>query len=122
MGYRIEKVAEEIKHKMNTAMSRDIMDMSVGLLTVSRVIMSPDLKNSKIYFTLIGNKEPGDKIAEKLNFRKKHIRFLLGKQLTLKYIPDIHFYYDDTPEVADRIDKILKEIHKDDKPENDSEQ
>ncbi len=124
MPFRLEKVSEEIKHKMNSAMSRDISELNMGLLTVSKVIMSPDLKLAKIYFTVLGNKEPGEKCAERLNFRKSHIRYLLGKQIKLKYTPDLVFYYDDSFDYADKINKLINELHKDDKPnqETDSSQ
>jgi ribosome-binding factor A len=112
MSIRTEKVAEEIKHRMNSAMSRDIMDLHAGLITVSKVIMSPDLKLAKIYVSFLGNKEPVDVLVETINERKKHIRFLLGKQLSLKYVPEIIFYHDDTMEYADKINKLLNEVKK----------
>jgi len=114
MSIRTDKVAEEIKHRMNSAMSRDIMDLNGGLITISKVIMSPDLKLAKIYVSFLGNKEPIDTLIERINERKKHIRFLLGKQLSLKYVPDIIFYYDDTMEYADKINKLLNEVKKND--------
>ena len=107
MSIRTDKVAEEIKHRMNSAMSRDIMDLNGGLITISKVIMSPDLKLAKIYVSFLGNKEPIDTLIERINERKKHIRFLLGKQLSLKYVPDIIFYYDDTMDYADKINNCL---------------
>ncbi len=118
MSIRTEKVAEEIKHRMNSAMSRDIMDLHAGLITVSRVIMSPDLKLAKIYVSFLGNKEPVEILIERINDRKKHIRFLLGKQLSLKYVPEIIFYYDDTMEYADKINKLLNEVKKNDSKES----
>lgn len=39
MSIRTEKVSEEIKHRMNSAMSKDLMELHAGLVTVSRVIM-----------------------------------------------------------------------------------
>jgi len=114
MSVRAERVAEEIKHKLNTAMSKDLMELHVGLVTISRVIMSPDLRLAKIYLTLLGNKEPADKCLEKINIRKKHIRFLLAKQIDIKYIPDLNFYYDDTLDYAEKINKLLNEVKKED--------
>ncbi len=114
MSIRTEKVAEEIKHRMNSAMSRDIMDLHAGLITVSKVIMSPDLKLAKIYVSFLGNKEQVNTLIEKINDRKKHIRFLLGKQLSLKYVPEIIFYHDDTMDYADKINKLLNEVKKND--------
>ena len=121
MSIRTEKVAEEIKHRMNSAMSRDIMDLNAGLITVSKVIMAPDLKLAKIYVSFLGNKEPVEKLVESINERKKHIRFLLGKQLSLKYVPEIIFYYDDTMEYADKINKLLNEVKKNDAQSKDFE-
>jgi len=113
MAYRVEKVSEEIKHKLNTAMTKDLMELNLGLVTISKVIMSPDLKLAKVYVSFIGNKEPADKCIDRLNYRKKHIRFMLAKQIKLKYMPELTFYHDDTMEYADKISRLFKEINKD---------
>ena len=113
MSHRAEKVAEEIRHKLNSAMSKDLAELHLGLVTISKVMLSPDLKIAKVFVTFLGNKEPYEKCLDRLNFRKAHIRYLLGKQLTLKYIPELNFYYDDTLDTADRIFKILNELKKD---------
>lgn len=114
MSIRTEKVAEEIKHKLNTAMSKDLSEINgLGLVTISKVIMSPDLKLAKVYLSFLGNKEPIEKCLERINNKKKHIRYLLAKQIILKYIPDLLFFHDDTIEYADKIQKLINEIHKD---------
>ncbi len=118
MSIRTERVSEEIKHRMNSAMSKDLMEIHAGLVTVSRVIMSPDLKIAKVYVSFLGNKEPAEKLVERINNRKSHIRFLLGKQLTLKYTPDLIFFYDDSMEYADKINKLLNEVKKNETKEN----
>lgn len=114
MSVRMEKVAEEIKHKLNTAMSRDLSEISgLGLVTISKVIMSPDLKLAKVYLSFLGNTEPVDKCLEKINNKKKHIRYILAKHIVLKYMPDLIFYHDDTAEYADKMQKLINEINKD---------
>lgn len=114
MSIRTEKVAEEIKHKLNTAMSKDLSEINgIGLVTISKVMMSPDLKLAKVYLSFLGNKEPVEKCLERINNRKRHIRYILAKHIVLKYIPDLIFYYDDTIEYADKIQRLLNEIHKD---------
>lgn len=113
MTHRTEKVAEEIKHKLNSAMSKDLMELNLGLVTISKVIMTPDLRIAKIYVTFLGNKEPVEKCLDRINYRKKHIRYLLAKNLKIKYIPELNFYYDDTLDYADKINKLLNEVKKD---------
>ncbi|MBI5404252.1 MAG: 30S ribosome-binding factor RbfA [Ignavibacteriae bacterium] len=118
MSHRPEKVAEEIKHKLNSAMSKDLMELHIGLVTISKVMMTPDLRIAKVYVTFLGNREPVEKCLDRINFRKKHIRFLLAKHLNMKYIPELNFYYDDTLDYADKINKLLNEVRKE---ENKSE-
>lgn len=122
MSIRTERVSEEIKHRMNSAMSKDLMEIHAGLVTVSRVIMSPDLKIAKVYVSFLANKEPAEKLVERINNRKSHIRFLLGKQLTLKYTPDLIFFHDDSMEYADKINKLLNEVKKNESKEKSEEQ
>jgi len=121
MSFRVEKISEEIQHKLNTAMSKDLMGLHIGLVTISKVIMSPDLRIAKVYISLLGNKDTPEKCLDKINLRKKHIRFLLAKHISLKYMPDLIFYYDDTLEYADRINKLLNDVKKESAPDTDTE-
>ena len=103
MTHRHERVAEEIKHKLNSAMSKDLSELNLGIVTISKVLLTNDLKL--------------DKCVDRLNYRKSHIRFLLAKQLKLRYMPELTFYYDDTLDYAEKINKLLNEIKKEESPE-----
>jgi len=111
MSIRTEKVAEEIKQQLNTAMSKDLSEIGgLGLVTISKVIMSPDLKLAKVYLSFLGNTEPINICLERINNKKRHIRYILAKHIVLKYMPDLVFYHDDTIEYSDKIQKLLNEI------------
>jgi len=112
MSIRTERVAEEIKHKLNTAMSKDLMELHLGLVTISKVVMTADLKLAKVYVTVLGNNFSVEKCLDKINYRKKHIRYLLGKNLALKFTPELNFYYDDSLDYADKIQKLLNDVKK----------
>ncbi|MCC6865641.1 MAG: 30S ribosome-binding factor RbfA [Ignavibacteria bacterium] len=114
MSIRTEKVAEELKHQLANILTRDLAELHLGLVTVTRVRISKDLKNAKIYLSFIGNKEPAEVCIEKVNNRKKQIRMHLAQNIHLRFVPEIEFYFDDTIEYASRIDEIIKDIHKDD--------
>ena len=120
MSIRTDKVAEEIKHQLAGILSRDLAELRLGLVTVTRVRISKDLKNAKVYVSFIGNKESTEVCLEKVNGRKKQIRMHLGANMHLRYVPELDFYFDDNMEYASRIDEIIKEIHKDDTGEADS--
>jgi len=114
MSIRTEKVAEEIKHQIAQVLNKETANMHLGLVTVTRVRLSKDLKYVKIYLSFIGNKEPAEICIEKINLRNKHLRMGLSKRIYLRFIPEITFYYDDTIEYASKIDELIKKIHKDD--------
>lgn len=116
MSIRTEKVSEEIKHKISSVLSKDLSDMHLGLVTVTKVIMSRDLKTAKIFLSFLGNKSSGDECISRINERKKQIRMHLSSMIYLRSIPELFFYYDDSLEYANKIDEIIKEIHKNDKP------
>ena len=120
MSIRTDKVAEEIKHQLAGILSRDLAELHLGLVTVTSVRISKDLKNAKVYVSFIGNKESTEGCLEKVNNRKKQIRMHLGANMHLRYVPELDFYFDDNMEYASRIDEIIKEIHKEDTGDGDS--
>jgi len=115
MSVRSEKVAEEIKHQISSILTKDLSDLNMGLVTVTRVWMSVDLKTAKIYLSFLGNKEAVNVCLDRINFRKKQIRMHLGSKIYLKSVPELFFCYDDRMQYADRIDELIKQIHKDEK-------
>ena len=115
MSVRSEKVSEEIKHKISEVLTKDLAELNLGLVTVTNVVTSKDLRVAKVYLSFLGNKQPADVCIEKVNFRKKDIRMHLSSKIYLKYMPELFFYYDDRVEYASRIDELIKKIHEDDK-------
>ena len=85
-----------------------------GLLTVTKVTVTDDLKIAKVYLSFLENKKPIEDVLKILKSKHNLIRRHLGLKLTLKYIPQLQFYYDDSIKHAQRIDDLMKKIHKDD--------
>jgi ribosome-binding factor A len=114
MSVRSEKVSEEIKHRISEVLTKDLAELHLGMVTVTNVTMSADLKTAKIYVSFIGNKEPGAVCVDKINYRKKLIRMHLSSKIYIKSVPELFFYFDDTTEYASRIDELIKKIHEND--------
>ena len=85
-----------------------------GLLTVTDVEVTPDLKYAKIFFSMFGNETQRKAIAEKLEEQKGFVRSLLAKALTTRSVPAIAFHLDDTMDHAMRLESIFKKIHDND--------
>ena len=88
-----------------------------GLMTVTDVRMSPDLKIAKIYVSVFGDVARKEKTIALLEEQKGFIRSSLGHHIRLKFTPSISFYLDETLDEAMKIEGILQKIRRNDKPE-----
>ena len=76
--------------------------------------MTDDLKIAKIYISFLENKKTVDELIRVLKNKTKLIRYYVGLELNLKYIPELRFYYDDTMQYTEKINKLINTIHHDD--------
>lgn len=109
---RPDRVAQRIKVLVSEILLRDINDPRMGFMTVTDVTVSPDLKNAKIFVSILGEKEKKDEAMKGLESAKSFIRGLLGDKLDLRAVPQIDFHLDESIEKASRIWKLMGEIKK----------
>ena len=107
---RAERVASLIKEEVSDIISKVLEHESVGFWTVTNVRVSPDLRYAKIYISIYGDKVIQQNTIRKIESMKKTIRQRLGSRLSLRFVPEIEFYLDDTLEHVDRINALLKQI------------
>jgi ribosome-binding factor A len=112
---RADRVADLIKAELSDILLRQIRDPRIGLLTITDVKMSDDLRSARIYFVQMGKDKLDAELQAGLEKAKGFLKRELGKRLTLRYIPDVFFFYDKSFEYGSRIDRLLMEIHEKDK-------
>jgi ribosome-binding factor A len=109
---RIERVKELLKEVIGEIIQKEIKDKDIGFVTITDAEVSNDLKNAKIFFSVLGKEEEKKEALTILNNSSRFIRKKMSKRIQLKFIPNIKFILDDTPERVERITKILNEINK----------
>jgi ribosome-binding factor A len=114
MSLRTERVASVIKEEVGMMLTTEFRDPSYGLITVTEVHMTPDLRIAKIYVSIMGPAAVKERTMEMLEERKPQIRSLIGSHLRLKFTPSVQFYIDETLDRVEKIDSIIKKIHQDD--------
>ena len=114
MSLRTERVASLIKEEIGMFFSREYRDSVYGLITVTDVQMSPDLRIAKIYVSIMGNSEVKVRTLAMLEQHKPEIRLFIGSHLRLKFTPSVQFYIDQTLDQVERINQLIKQIHKND--------
>jgi ribosome-binding factor A len=118
MSIRTERVASLIKEEIGAILIREYNDPSLGLTTVTEVRVSPDLRIARVFFSIFGAPGVREKTMRFLETERSHMRGLVGSRLRLRFVPDLEFRLDTTLDRVDRINALLKEIHKA-KPEGD---
>ncbi len=121
MSIRTERVASLIKEEIGAILIREYSGTGIGFTTVTDVRMTPDLKIARVYVSVFGGAAAQAKTMTMLETEKQHIRGLVASRLTMKFIPALQFYLDDTLDHVDRINTLIKKIHDDSGPSgNDS--
>ncbi|MCH7954456.1 MAG: 30S ribosome-binding factor RbfA, partial [Candidatus Marinimicrobia bacterium] len=79
-------------------------------VTVTRIEMSNDLKNAKVFISIHGDEEEKKKQFKKLMENKKRMRYLVAKNIDLRYTPNLKLYRDDSLDNSIKVQKLLYDI------------
>ncbi len=116
MSHRIDKVASLVKEELSLIFLHKIQDPELGVITVTNVKLSPDLKYAKVYLSVY-DKDKREALMTKVEELKGMIRSNLAHRITIRFVPELNFFIDDTYDHVEKIEGILKEIHKNDNQE-----
>jgi ribosome-binding factor A len=108
-GRRPERLAEQIKEEISLIVAGELEDPRIGMVTVTEARLSPDLKHARVFVSVMGDESQIAESMKALNRASGFVRRQLGGTLRLKYVPELHFTYDDTVRSASRIEELLSE-------------
>jgi len=117
------KLAKQIQKDLGNILQRDGMALGgAQFITVSKVNVTADLSIARVFVTVM-SPTLAEKVVTKLNENKGEIKHKLGKLLknSLRKLPDIDFFYDDSLDYAEKIEKLLNDIKESDSQKPSSE-
>lgn len=109
LSQRQLRVGQEIQKVVATAIEQgDVRSSEIAnaFITITQVVMSPDLKYATIYLTTLNGKSLGV-VLEQLDADKWLFKKLIAAKLKLRYTPEINFRADDTFDEVERINKLM---------------
>lgn len=115
---RQEKVARIVKEAVSYAIVNHLNDPRIiGLVSVTRVEMTADLRNADVYISIFGSDQAGqNKAFTAITHAKSRIQSLLAGRIQSKFCPVLHFYQDEkfkkTLETLNLIDEAVKHLKK----------
>ena len=110
---RIEKLQELIKQEMSKMLLKELKDPRIGFVTVTDVEMTGDLREAKIFVSVMGDEEQVKNSLEGLNSALGFVRREIGQRVRLRFTPEISFALDTSLDYGDHIQKLLLQVEGD---------
>ena len=112
MGQRASRVAEELRKVVTEILLEELSGHGLGFLTVTKVLVTDDLRMGKVFYSVLGSEEQKKTTEEALAEETPQIRRLVAQKLNMRYAMEIRFELDESIDESFRIDNILKKINK----------
>lgn len=112
-GARPARVAEEFRKVLAEEVQR-LKDPRVGFVTITGVDVTPDLRRAVVYYTVLGEERDRRATAAGLRSAAPRLRSELGRQIRLKFLPELRFEEDQAIASGDRVEELLRKIHEED--------
>lgn len=114
MSQRMEKVQKVARQVLGEAI-HELKDPRIGFATVTSVRISPDLRHARVRVSVLGTEDEQSETMAGLNSAKSHLRGELGRQVRMKYLPELAFELDQQSEEAEHLEELLRKIHQEDR-------
>lgn len=119
MSVRQERVRELLKRQIGEVIRREYSVEEVGVVTVNEVGVANDLHSATVYIGIIGNDDQRKKALTVLQRDRKYLQTLVGREVVLKYTPQLKFVADESVTKGNRVLAILDELEQSGKDKND---
>ncbi len=110
-GARTERVGEEFREVLAEQILK-LKDPRVGFITVTGVKVAPDLKHAWVFYTVYGDDKERAGTRAALRSATPHLRSALGREVRLKFLPELAFEEDTSLQAGQRIDELLADLHR----------
>ncbi len=114
-GHRHERIAEEIHHEISAMLAGELKDPRLaGMATVTEVRVSPDLRQARVFVSVLGSDAEQHSTIQGLTAAAGFIRHELTDRLQLRRAPELFFVLDRSEEYGQRIEELLRQTKKSD--------
>ena len=112
---RTERVGQQVREMLASMLLFDVSDERLRDVQIVGVDVASDLKYADIYYIMIDQADPtpDDNVRKALANSAGYLRKMLGDRLTMKFVPELRFHYDESIERGRRIEALLDDVRAD---------
>ena len=117
---RIQKIEERIFEELSTILLMEVSDPRLTSVSITKVKVDRELAFANIYVSSLEGSQAADEIIAGLKHANGYLRSELAHRIEIRHTPRLRFYWDPSPEHADRIDQLIASLHQEEEqPETD---
>src|ERR687891_995468 len=110
MSKRIERVQRLARQVLGEEI-QNLKDPRIGFATVTLVRISADLRHARVLVSVMGSNEEQRQTMRGLESAKAYLRSELGRQMRLRYLPELSFELDHRAEEAEKLERLFRNLH-----------
>ena len=107
---RAQRIADRIHEELSGIILMEVSDPRITSAYITKVRVDNELSYANIYVSAMEGSEEADSILEGLNHASGYLRRELAQRIQLRHFPRLRFYWDPSPEHADRIDQLIASL------------
>ena len=103
----MRSINEAMREAVGSAIAAELEDPRIGFVTVTAVDTSPDLRSARVFVSVLGDEEEREATLAALRSAHGVLQAAIARETRIKYTPTLSFSYDEGPERAVRLSKLL---------------
>jgi ribosome-binding factor A len=107
-SHRLDRVRNLLRQATSQIVAR-IKDPRVGFVTVTDTEVSPDLRHARIFVSILGSPEERQETLQALQRSRGFMRRELHHEISLRYIPEVSFFLDESLDRGMHINSLLRQ-------------
>lgn len=108
---RMKRINDRVKQILSMALVSRMEDPRLKGVTITDVKIDRELDFANIYVSALDGQARSREVIAALNHARGFLKHEISEDIDLRVMPKLRFFWDPTPEKADRIDSLLAQIH-----------
>jgi ribosome-binding factor A len=104
----MRRVNEAVREVLSAHIGQDLKDPRIGFVTVTAVETSPDLRNARVFVSVLGDDDQREETLDGLRASHGFLQSKVGEELRMKRTPKLEFVYDESVDHSMRISELLE--------------
>lgn len=117
-NFRIQRVREAYREELSDLIHRELKDPRIGFVSITDVEVSRDLRQVKVYVSVLGDQESKKATMQALERARPFLRSEMGRRVPLRYTPELFFYLDKSIERGVRLKGLLDRLEQEKRKES----